>query len=334
MKRERTQTAPSATSGNQTLHRKLRIGSPDSPLERQADAVADQVMRMPEPTVQRKCARCQEDEKTLHRKEIGALNSPSVAPPIVHNVLAASGRPLDPVARSFMEPRFGRDFADVRIHIGERAAESADAVNALAYTVGRDVVFAEGQYRPETEEGRRLIAHELGHVVQGKTGTGQQLARQEKDEATEKTSACPVKAKGTLSEVSWGETAGIYPTANNKYQPDKWDPDKTCELLKMRGAVHAVGQRGESVHRGKPKDNDPLEQKLKTYHLTENFPALDPKINDTKVKWFFLSEKSQDMHPGISNEERVKTYGPFYNIGGGDAAKGDIYVHFFKVKNQ
>ena len=145
--------------------------------------ISDQVMHMPEPTVQRTCARCEEEEKNLHRKENGTLNSSSIAPPIVHNVLAGSGRPLDPVARSFMEPRFGRDFADVRIHTVERAAESADAVNARAYTVGRDVVFAEGEYRPETEAGRRLIAHELWHVVQGQAGAGQQLARQKKDES-------------------------------------------------------------------------------------------------------------------------------------------------------
>ncbi len=65
-----------------------------------------------------------------------------------------------------MEPRFGHDFSQVRIHTDERAAETARAVNALAYTVGRDVVFGAGQYAPQTDEGRRLLAHELTHVVQ------------------------------------------------------------------------------------------------------------------------------------------------------------------------
>ena len=89
-------------------------------------------------------------------------------PPIVQEVLSSSGQPLDTETRSFMEPRFGHDFSKVRVHTDERAVESAQAVNALAYTVGQDVVFGEGQYEPETSEGKRLLAHELTHVVQHK----------------------------------------------------------------------------------------------------------------------------------------------------------------------
>lgn len=91
---------------------------------------------------------------------------PTEAPPIVNEVLRSAGQPLDANTRASMEPRFGHDFSRVRIHSDERAAESARAVNALAYTVGRDVVFGMQQYRPETREGRRLLAHELTHVVQ------------------------------------------------------------------------------------------------------------------------------------------------------------------------
>lgn len=88
------------------------------------------------------------------------------APPIVHNVLRSPGRPLDPATRGFMESRFGHDFSRVRIHTDERAARSAREVNALAYSVGRDVVFADGQYAPHSNSGQRLLAHELTHVVQ------------------------------------------------------------------------------------------------------------------------------------------------------------------------
>ncbi|HUP43077.1 MAG TPA: DUF4157 domain-containing protein [Thermoanaerobaculia bacterium] len=144
--------------------------------------------------------------------------------------------------------------------------------------------------------------------------------------------SCPVQSTGTLSEVSWGETSGLYPSSKNKYDPSKWDAAKTCELLRMRGAVHAVGQRGERVHKGKPKENDSIEQKLKSYHLVENFPALDPQIKDAGVKWFYLSPSAESSHPGIKGEQRVKSYGKFYNIGGGDVARGDVYVHFFNLK--
>jgi hypothetical protein len=87
-------------------------------------------------------------------------------PPIVHEILRSPGEPLDAVTRAFMEPRFGYNFRDVRIHTDARAAESARAVNALAYTVGRDVVFGTGQYVPDTWQSQKLLAHELTHVVQ------------------------------------------------------------------------------------------------------------------------------------------------------------------------
>lgn len=87
-------------------------------------------------------------------------------PSIVHDVLRSSGQALDGETRAFFEPRFGHDFSQVRVHDDGHAAESARAVNALAYTVGRDVVFAAGQYAPDTNIGRGLIGHELTHVAQ------------------------------------------------------------------------------------------------------------------------------------------------------------------------
>ena len=91
---------------------------------------------------------------------------PLEAPPIVHDVLRSPGRPLDPATRDFMEPRFGHDFSQVRVHTDAKAAQSARAVDALAYTVGRNVVFGVGRYAPEADEGRKLLAHELAHVAQ------------------------------------------------------------------------------------------------------------------------------------------------------------------------
>jgi outer membrane protein OmpA-like peptidoglycan-associated protein len=88
------------------------------------------------------------------------------APPIVDEVLAAPGHDLDAGTRGFMESRFGEDFSEVRVHSDAKAAESARAVNALAYTSGRDVVFGAGQYQPNTSEGRKLLAHELTHTIQ------------------------------------------------------------------------------------------------------------------------------------------------------------------------
>jgi hypothetical protein len=87
-------------------------------------------------------------------------------PAIVYEVLNSPGQPLDPATRAYMEPRFGHDFSKVRVHTDAKAAESARGVNALAYTVGKDVVFGAGQFAPRMRGGQRLLAHELTHVVQ------------------------------------------------------------------------------------------------------------------------------------------------------------------------
>jgi hypothetical protein len=87
-------------------------------------------------------------------------------------VLNSPGHPLDAATRSFFEPRFGHDFSQVRVHDGQQAERSARDVNAHAYTVGHNIVFGTGQFSPGTEEGRRLMAHELTHVVQQSGANG------------------------------------------------------------------------------------------------------------------------------------------------------------------
>jgi hypothetical protein len=84
------------------------------------------------------------------------------APPIVHEVLSSPELPLDPATRAYMEPRFGHDFSRVRVHSGPVAEQPAREVNSNAYTVGHNIVFGAGRLEPGTNEGLRLIAHELG----------------------------------------------------------------------------------------------------------------------------------------------------------------------------
>ena len=112
------------------------------------------------------CAECSRKKAEVNRSPDGPGATPAAAPPLVGEVLREPGSPLDASTRDFMEPRFGHDFGSVRVHTDERAAQSARSVGASAYTVGRDVVFGSGQYAPETQRGRRLLAHELTHVVQ------------------------------------------------------------------------------------------------------------------------------------------------------------------------
>jgi hypothetical protein len=100
---------------------------------------------------------------------------------MVQDVLRSAGRPLEAGIRAFLEPRFGQDFSRVRVHTDAQASESARSVNAHAYTVGQDLVFAQGRYSPGSSDGLRLLAHELTHVVQqqGSCGDVQRLAMDE-----------------------------------------------------------------------------------------------------------------------------------------------------------
>jgi hypothetical protein len=167
---------------------RLAINRPGDDFEREADRVAEQVMRMPEPRVQRKCAcggtcpGCQkehndeEEHRTVHLKAANG-GGPVVgeAPELVQDLVRAPGRPLDSSTREFMESRFGHDFGGVRVHTGEAAGRTATEMNALAYTVGSNIVFGAGQYAPESAEGRHLLAHELTHVVQQSRGRDRAL---------------------------------------------------------------------------------------------------------------------------------------------------------------
>jgi hypothetical protein len=158
------------------LQRKLMVGAVDDPLEREADRIADQVMRMPASglsvasaplQLNRKCAACEEEEgQALQPKRAGSSAPTGGVPGIVHEVLRSPGVPLDPATRAFFELRFGQDFGRVRVHTDVQAAESARLVSAHAYTVGRNIVFAPGRFAPRTEHGRQLLAHELAHTIQ------------------------------------------------------------------------------------------------------------------------------------------------------------------------
>ncbi|HMD96342.1 MAG TPA: DUF4157 domain-containing protein [Terriglobia bacterium] len=170
--KQKREEGAEGTGGTLTapIQTKLAVSEPGDHYEQEADRVADHVMRMPDPAgpvVQRQCEKCAEEREppAVQRVSSGPVVQ-QTAPPIVHDVLRSPGKPLGGVTRALFEPRSDRDFSHVRVHTGARAAESARAVKALAYTVGRNIVFGEGQHSPHTSDGQHLPAHELVHVVQ------------------------------------------------------------------------------------------------------------------------------------------------------------------------
>jgi outer membrane protein OmpA-like peptidoglycan-associated protein len=236
---------PSCTGVIQT---KLTIGQPNDKYEQEADQVADQVMRMPDPQVQRKAgsSSCGDlEEEQIQTKPISDRITPLVqrqveeeeeeevqtklndnnqiqrqeeepeeeeeepvqakplankSPPIANSIqrriqsIKGSGQPLSQSVRAFFEPRFGRKLGSVRIHTDAQAGRTAKLVRAKAFTSGKDIVFGNSQYKPETENGRRLLAHELVHVFQQGTNEGycQRFVSCESSEA------CPARVRGEL----------------------------------------------------------------------------------------------------------------------------------------
>lgn len=217
---------------------KLTINAPGDEYEQEADAMADKVMRMPmndqpffsaKPVgishLQRKCAHCEEEEK-LQRKEntTQPTEAGSETSSYIHS-LSSKGSPLSKETRSFFEPRFGYDFSDVKVHTDAVAAKSAHGINALAYTSGNNIVFNENQFSPESDSGKKLLAHELMHVVQ--QGASKSFQKIFRSVNYNKPAFTTTNAVSTL--INGGSVALTTPTVNGSRLPD--DFKKAGEII-------------------------------------------------------------------------------------------------------
>lgn len=141
----------------------FRIGAVDDAAEREADAIADRVLGGT--VLRRKCKHCEEEDKRLSRRADGGAIASS-ARSDVGAALAEPGMPLRPADAAFFGPRLGTDLAGLRIHDGPSADRAARSVGARAFALGDHLVFARGEYRPDSSGGQSLLAHELAHVAQ------------------------------------------------------------------------------------------------------------------------------------------------------------------------
>lgn len=229
---------------------KLTVGPTDDVYEREADAVAEKVMRMEDDgqiqaklapiEIQRKCAECDEEEEA-QRKDNGAKSVQTEAPSLVSEAINSPGTPLPEGDRSFMEERFGYDFGDVSIHTNDMAAKSARAINALAYTSGNNVVFNEGQFAPGTESGKKLLAHELTHVIQQNSDIRRKgiVQRQEEmDEAVPLQTGPSQLRMGQVIRVEVRSSGGDIEPMTHNYPV----APNGCVILPMLGCVIAAGK--------------------------------------------------------------------------------------------
>ncbi len=162
-------------AGNRVVQPKLKISSPDDTYEQEANHVANQIMEVSEPPLQRSCS-CGGSCPGCQRKPHGAIGE-QTALPAVDDVLNSPGHPLDPAVAAFMQSRFDHDLSPVRVHTDAQAANAADAINARAFTHKNHIVFGRDQYQPTSTGGKRLLAHELAHVVQQAGPSAQMIQR-------------------------------------------------------------------------------------------------------------------------------------------------------------
>jgi len=186
---ERANTTPRQlqdTLGNQTVKRlyergelstSLAVSQPDDPLEREAERVADEVLRAGD----RETSTDEGETPSIRRSSRGTATE-TVDSDVTRQIesLSGGGRALGARERTYFESAFGQEFGDVRIHEGNDAARAADAIDARAFTYGTDIVFNSGEHSPNTDSGKRLLAHELTHVAQNDTGV-RTVRRQEGD---------------------------------------------------------------------------------------------------------------------------------------------------------
>jgi hypothetical protein len=220
------------------------------------------------PVLQRKCScggsagmegECEEckAEKQLQRSSTGA--GPATAPASVENILQSSGSPLDRETRSFFESRLGCDFGKVRIYTDAEAASSARSVAAKAYTVENKIVFNSGQYSPHTQEGRKLLAHELTHVVQQTRGAASSPASKvppkvqrkvilKKAEMSAKERQAFLRAHRWTNPALAAQVMEEMAAAGDSFDFENDDELKT-EIIKRLSTVHHMEESQQTVEK-------------------------------------------------------------------------------------
>ncbi len=237
----------------------------------------------------------EEEEELLQPKsKVGGTPQMTAAVADQIGALEGSGQPLPASERAFFEPRFGADFGQVRIHTGAEAVASAQAVNARAYTLGRNIVFARNQFAPGTDEGRRLNAHELAHVVQ-------QKADNQSFDLTE--SAISKLRVLTLQRQSEKETST--PEELIAAHTNEWGLDET-----------GLGNILSTLVLSSPLQID---------FVSDVFDALDPNDRD-EVAYAFIKDRSDDFITALAGFQNGRDF--IERIG--DEMKGGITLPWEK----
>ncbi len=273
----------SSITGARSIQAKLEVSSPEDPLEREADQVADRVMRMPEgggatDDVGSPTGDDSTDEK-IHTKPNGSSSNTAAASSSAIASARGGGDPMPAEARGFFESRMGRDFSDVRIHSGPDAAAAAKSIGAKAYTQGTDVVFGAGHYAPDSPTGRTLLAHELAHVAQ--QGAADQTIRRQTSEQPEEWETALAEETGQSVDPELAEGAVDQGQTTEK----KLSPEQQ-ELAKLR----EEGQSKIAVNEKIAQDIGIGQVEFELNAAVVLSPKLNVQLNKVKLKFIPKSE--------------------------------------------
>jgi len=267
------------------IQTKLKIGQPNDKYEQEADRVAEQVMSLPKPKVQRQeCLTCndideeeqmqtkpiaeritplvqrqvEEEEEILQTKEAPG-QTPGVTRDVQMNInnLSGTGKPLPESERFFFEQRFGYDFSKIRVHTDTKATDSARAMNAKAYTAGQHLVFQAREYVPETVSGKKLIAHELAHVIQQRCGVKRNgsvdTAGDSYEEHADVVADLVVQRRPAKAHLDWYDAHADSVTdevvqrkpANDWWKTSKWYRER--QAWRYEVCMAGKGEKGEAL---------------------------------------------------------------------------------------
>lgn len=298
------------------IQAKLRVGPSNDRYEREADRVARAVTRLPRswsgdegssvgwettetatPSIQRLCSRCRrrlrrgqpldcpDCERTLQRSPSAAGELPTVSDEVAGEIdrVRGAGRPLPPATGAFFESRFGRDFGQVRVHTDDRAAESARAMNARAYTVGSDVVFGAKQYAPDTASGRLLLAHELTHVVQQAGRSSHQATKPTDGDGSTRTRAGQVVDASAHTPVTPDFRQNSPLALQRQVEQER---DRSSSLSSERiPELRQLARRPKNFAVGREYQWDPLSEDIKSVVILAMDDYYGPEFTNAFV-WF------------------------------------------------
>lgn len=297
-----------------SLQTKLKISEPSDKYEQEADRIAEYVVRIPasqieqpskevldiqpnNSTLKRKCSKCMEEEKPILRKAENHASIVKNAPPIIDEVVNSGGQSLDTTTQEFMESRFGYDFSDVRVHTDAKAVESARTINALAYTVRNNIVFAAEQYKPETKDGKQLLAHELTHVLQQQSETLKTkplLQKAEGDISNNIARDSKYNVEDAIASLEFALFLAESALSDSSFSATKQAKIES-QMIKLQPLVeqleNAKGTNGQGIVFGfdpDPKENEinpgDAERSIEELYADLPFPSSDQAITESETQ--------------------------------------------------